>query len=101
MIGCAPHPGSGTWITAGESEGGFSRLIVQFDGRAEFFAPGKEEEVLRCFWAGESEKSIRLDCSSAEDADAGMRYSLVVTGADQAELLQSGKIVARFHRGGE
>jgi hypothetical protein len=101
MTGCAPHPGSGTWITAGESEGGFSKLIVQFDGKAEFFAPGREEEVLRCFWAGGSAKSILLDCNPAEDADARLRYSLAVTGADQAELLQSGKIVARFHRSTE
>jgi len=101
LSGCSPHPGAGTWTTVGEGEGGFFKLVVHFEGRAEFFAPDQEKELLRCFWAGESAESIRLDCTSAQQEDAKLHYSLAVTGADQAQLQQSGKVIAQFRRNGE
>ena len=98
LVGCSPHPGSGTWVATGENEMGFSRLVVQFEGRAEVFASGQEKEMLRCFWAGESAQSIRLGCASVQDADTKLSYSLALTGTDRAQLLQSGNGVAEFRR---
>ncbi|HHH39844.1 MAG TPA: hypothetical protein ENK50_09750 [Sedimenticola sp.] len=97
LSGCGPHPGAGDWIAEGEPVAGYQRLEVNFDGRAEFFAPGSEQAALRCFWAGDSASSIRLDCISAADDSTETRYGFrVLDKGGAGELLLDGKVLGRF-----
>ncbi len=63
---CSPHPGAGHWVPEGANPEGFTGLSVQFDGKAEFYVQDKQEAVLRCFWGGESARTISMDCVVAE-----------------------------------
>ena len=98
LSGCSPHPGAGTWAAAGESRRDFSKLEVQFEARATLYLSGQGKGALRCFWAGKSAESIGLDCNPAGNTGPKRIFSLVVTGEDQAQLMESGKVVAKFQR---
>ena len=101
LSGCTPHPGAGTWVATGENKGGVSRLVAHFEARAEVSLSGQEKGTLRCFWAGRSADSIGLDCNPAGNTGPKRIYSLVVTGEDQARLMQSGQVVAELQRARE
>jgi hypothetical protein len=96
LTGCGPHPGSGAWLADPEPVAGYQRLQVEFDGRAEFFRPGEEAAALRCFWAGDSATSIKMDCISAADDATKFIYSLRVLDDGQGELLLDDKVLGRF-----
>ena len=94
---CAPHPGAGHWVPEGTNPEGFTGLSVQFDGKAEFYAQGREEAVVRCFWGGESAETISMDCVVAENTEIQRRYALNIQ-ADRAELFSGAKMVGVFTR---
>jgi hypothetical protein len=98
LAGCSGHPGAGTWQIEDGLEGGYSRLVVQFDGRAEFFRPGEETAAQRCFWAGESSNSIALQCSDAANPDLERHYRLKVNQRGQGELMQGGRLLGLLQR---
>ena len=97
LAGCSPHPGSGTWL-AEEGARDFTRLSIQFDGRAEFFGEGVETAVERCFWSGDSAEVIQLECVVAANIELKRSYLLQVTGERQALLLRDGDPVGGFRR---
>ena len=88
LTGCSAHPGAGTWIPVAGSDTEYSRIEVRFEGRAEFFLPGRDEAKLRCFWAGDSRNSIALQCTAASNPDEELYYRLRTMGPDSAELLR-------------
>ena len=96
LAGCSGHPGAGTWQFPQGAE--YRRLVVQFDGRAEFFRPGREQPAQRCFWAGDSARSIVLQCQDAERADIEREYRLKVNAAGDAELMLGQRLVAQLRR---
>jgi len=98
LVGCGPHPGAGTWLPLAESESEYTRLEVNFDGKAEFFLTGKEAAELRCFWGGDSARSISMKCSAASNPDVDIHYVLKITDSDRAELLQAGQSVMLMKR---
>ena len=98
LAGCSPHPGSGTWLADDPVGSGYQRLSIQFNGRAEFFHAADGEAVERCFWSGDSDASIRLDCVDAADATRNNQYRLVVIAPRQAQLLRQDNPVGRFSR---
>ena len=98
LAACSPHPGSGIWEAVGENGNGFTKMVIQFNGRVEMFAPDKEKAVIRCFWAGEDAESISMDCVKA-DTDEKLKYGLRVNPTKQtADLLKSGKVVGSFNK---
>ena len=98
LAGCSPHPGAGTWLPLAETESEYTRLEVNFDAKAEFFLAGKEAAELRCFWGGDSARSISMKCSAASNPDVDIHYVLKITGSDRAELLQAGQSVMLMKR---
>ena len=98
LYGCAPHPGTGTWVPIAEVDTVYSRIAVEFNGQAELFIPGREEHLIRCFWSGESANSISMDCISADDTE--IKYTILLQVADDGvgELLQNGAVVGRFSK---
>ncbi len=96
LAACGGHPGAGTWQYTNGGE--YQRLVVQFDGKAEFFRPGQEEPAQRCFWAGDSARSIVLQCVDAANPDLERKYRLKVTADDGGELMQGERLVALLKR---
>jgi len=93
LAGCSAHPAAGTWQIQEGSKSNYARLVVQFDGRAEFFRPNEEEPAERCFWAGESASTIALQCVDAADEEQERQYRLKVTKGGRGELMQDGRLL--------
>lgn len=98
LMGCAPHPATGMWITTSEVNNAFARLEVGYDGWALLYAAGEQEAGRRCFWGGESAKAIAMTCKPAHDMEAEERYHLSVAEDGTAALSRDGAVVARFTR---
>jgi hypothetical protein len=98
LSGCTPHPGSGGWLPLQPNEGNFSRLLVQFDGRAELYRENVEGAVYRCFWAGDSKHALGMRCADAANADIEVRYRLEIAGDGTAGLYQSSRLISRFRK---
>lgn len=98
LAGCSPHPGSGTWIASPENESGFTKIDVQYEGRADIYNATDEESVRHCFWGGMSPKQLALDCTQASDTDNPEHYRLTVTADDTAELTRKQQLIGAFNR---
>ncbi len=93
LTGCSGHPAAGTWLIREGSASPYARLVVQFDGRAEFFRPNQEEPAERCFWAGESADTIGLQCVDAAGGDQERFYRLKVGRGGVGELTRDGRLL--------
>ena len=98
LSGCSPHPGTGTWLPVEGGTTEFSRITVNFNGRAELYTPGSEKEALRCFWGGESSESMQMQCSLAANTDVEYTYRFRVNQSGEAELVLSGQTIGTFYR---
>lgn len=99
LAACSPHPGSGVWLPSGENNSGYSKMVVQFDGRVEFFATDKTDAIARCFWAGEDGQNLSMDCVMADNSEMTFVYYLEVDGSKKtAELKKSGELIGAFSR---
>ena len=98
ITGCSPHPGSGIWIATSENESGFTKIDVQYEGRADIYNATDEAAVRRCFWGGMSPKQLALDCTQASDTDNPEHYRLTVTADDTAELTRKQQLIGAFNR---
>jgi len=96
LSGCSAHPGAGTWASTSENRLKLAKLVVHFEGRAEFLTKDANE-LLRCFWAASDGNTLGLECTAAEDTDTQVPYVLVVD-ADSAILTSSGSPVANLKR---
>ena len=95
---CGPHPSSGEWKGTTGGDNRYSRLKVQFDGKAFLFVPGREDHQVRCFWAGESATIVNMDCMLNDPSERRFSYRLRIIDDRASELLQNGEVLARFHR---
>jgi hypothetical protein len=98
LAGCSPHPGSGIWIAASENELGFTKIDVQYEGRAEIYNATDETAVRRCFWGGMSPKQLALDCVQAADTDIKENYRLTVKADGAAELTHKQQLIGIFRK---
>ena len=98
ITSCSPHPGSGEWVAAGENPRGFTRLVVQFDGKAEFYVQGREAESLRCFWQTSGERRIDLQCAGENASVEERVFQLDIAESGQAKLKESGDVIVRFSK---
>lgn len=96
MAACSPHPGTGVWKTSAHNDLGIDRLIVSFNGRAEFVTRGAKAANWHCFWAGIDKQQIELDCKPSTNPDDKQIFVLTATTAGQAKLMQHTKILAEF-----
>ncbi len=97
LTACSPHPSSGEWESATAQPDNYSRLKVEFDGKAYLFVPEREEHLVRCFWAGESRQIINLNCILNDPSEKRFNYQLRVQG-DHSDLLEKGAVLTRFRR---
>ena len=93
LTGCGGHPAAGTWQIQDGSVSRYARVVVQFDGTAEFFRPDEEEPAERCFWAAESADTIALQCVDAASGQLERHYRLMVSKGGRGELMQDGQLL--------
>lgn len=98
ITGCSPHPGSGIWIAEAENEPGFTKIDVQYEGRADIYNATDEAAVRRCFWGGMSPRQLALDCVQAADTEIKENYRLTVAEDGTAELTRKQQLIGVFNK---
>ena len=90
---CSPHPGAGHWGAMENSGSKFSKIMVEFEGMAELLPADAATQAQRCFWAGNTSDSIKLQCTQDDDTGLEFFYLLTVdsSGAEPIASLTSGK----------
>ena len=96
LSGCSPHPASGNWVSSEDNSANFTKILVHFESRLEIFSGESEKPALYCGWSATSRQNIGIECLRSEDQDVMDVYQLNVEGEDKAELIQNGKVIARF-----
>ena len=97
---CSPHPGAGHWGAIENSGSKFSKLVVEFEGMAELLPADKTAQGQRCFWAGNTSNSIKLQCTQGDDTGLEFLYILTVdtSGAEPVASLASGDMQIGSYR---
>ncbi len=98
LAGCSAHPGAGTWLASDGNTSGYSRLVFEFDGKAEFFAPNEEKSVRRCFWGGESKEIVSLKCIVAANTEVEEHYRFKVTPNGEGILSLGGSDIGLYQK---
>ena len=103
---CSPHSGTGTWETDGNNSLTVSKIIISFEGTADFFSdtikpipkPDKKtnDAFRRCFWGAASENEMQLQCVHADNTDIQESYRFTIIEKDQAQLTQNEQLIALF-----
>lgn len=86
LQGCSPHPGAGHWQAVENSDSKFSKISVEFEGRAELLPADTTAETQRCFWAGKTADSIQLQCTQGDDTGVEFLYLFTVDSSDDEPL---------------
>ena len=102
LIACSPHPGTGVWQAHESNDMGIQRLVVGFDGRAEFQSTRPDSAIWHCFWARLDAESLRLDCTPSTNPVKKKTFVLSTADRDSAKLLdddnQKKQLIATLSR---
>jgi len=102
LSACSPHKGTGVWKATTDNEWGIERLVVGFEGKAEFTSVKKDNAVWHCFWstsansAAVDEKGLSLDCTASTNTDKKEEFFVMVNDQGQAELRHDSVLLATF-----
>lgn len=97
LSSCSPHSGTGVWKANADNEWGITRLVVGFEGRAEFKSTKKNNAVWHCFWtAAGDEKGVDLDCAPSTDTEHKQKFTVTVNDQGFAELRNEATLLATF-----
>ena len=98
LVACSPHPATGVWKATADNELGINRLVVSFEGRAEFKTSKLDNAVWHCFWAAPDKKKLELNCTPSTNPDQNRSFSLNVNDQGLAEFQEKGAVLATFTR---
>jgi len=98
LTACSPHAGTGVWVTEGENVLGLTKIIVAFDGRAEFSSSKPVDAKWHCFWGKADDKALNLDCTPSNNVDQARQFVIFSTGKMSAEFQENGKLIAKLKR---
>ena len=99
LSACSPHPATGVWKSTGDNQYGIDRLVVGFEGRAEFITKKLNNAVWHCFWsASDKKEQLNLDCSASIDPKLKKKFELSVNDQSFSELKENGEVLAIFAR---
>ena len=96
LLACSPHSGSGVWKATEENDYGINRLVVAFEGWAEFTATKQDNAVWHCFWARSSKQETNMECSSSVNPEQKESFILTVSNDGAAELRHDSKLLGLF-----
>jgi len=95
---CSPHPSAGTWQTETDNSLKLSKIVVVFEGTADFFSKQSETAIRRCFWSAATENQIQLQCVHADNTDITETYQLTVAENGQAQLTRDEKLISLLNK---
>lgn len=98
LSACSPHPGSGVWKANAENKEGITKLIVSFEGKAEFVSTNKGNSVWHCFWTIYDKNTLNLDCSPSTNTEEKAHFFLAVDDQGIAKLQRESTVLATFNR---
>lgn len=98
LAACSPHPGTGVWKATADNKMGIERLVVGFEGRAEFVSKKLDNANWHCFWAKVADKKLSLDCTPSTNSDQSKTFILFSVEAGVAELRDESGLLATFKR---
>lgn len=98
LLGCSPHPGTGVWQSSGDNEFGFSKLIIAFEGKAEFTSTKPAKANWHCFWGKKTESSLSLDCTSSTNTDQSRTFIIITKDKMTAEFHEGDKLITTLKR---
>ncbi|MCW9014298.1 MAG: hypothetical protein OQL06_10990 [Gammaproteobacteria bacterium] len=98
IVGCSPHPSSGTWQAVEENAAGLKKMDIHFEPKIEIYAEVSDKPLLECGWWAINKRDIEMECVRLPDTETKERYQFNVTSDDNAQLMQQGDLVARFVR---
>jgi len=98
LSACSPHSASGVWKATQGNEYGISKLVVAFDGRAEFVTPKLDNANWHCFWSAVAEKTAELKCTPSTDTDMEETFKISINADGLAELSHKSKLIAVLMR---
>ena len=88
LVACTPHPGAGVWKSNGDNKMGIERLVVGFDGKAEFVSKQSGNANWHCFWGKLSDNKLSLTCTPSTNPSQKRSFILSTSGKDKAELYE-------------
>ena len=98
LCACSPHPAAGVWTTAEDNSYGITKLVVSFEGRADFVSRKLNNATWHCFWAVTGEQEASLDCTSSLNPEQDESYLLNINDHGFAELRHKSQLVGTFTR---
>lgn len=98
LSACSPHPAAGVWSATQDNAYGISRLVVGFDGRADFVTAKKNNATWHCFWARSGKWEAVLSCTSSLDKDQEERFVLTSSEQGIAQLHHNSQLAGTFKR---
>jgi hypothetical protein len=98
ILACTPHPGTGVWKAISDNEMGISRLIVGFDGRAEFVSKKQDNATWHCFWGKVTDKKLDFECTPSTNPEQKKSFVLSIDDQGLASLYHKANLLATFSR---
>lgn len=98
LAACSPHPTSGEWTAKPGTQPAYSRIKVEYDGKAYLFVPDREDHQVRCFWAGADRATINMDCIINDPSEQRFFFQLRIEGSSLSTLLSNGQILGHYQR---
>ena len=94
LSACTPHPASGVWKTTEDNDYGVSKLVVGFDGRANFETQKLNNASWHCFWSATNTQETVLNCTPSTNPEQEERFTLTINNQGMAELRHNTQLVA-------
>ncbi|MBN4063437.1 hypothetical protein JYT79_01510 [Cardiobacterium sp. AH-315-I02] len=98
LSACSPHPAAGVWKATEDNAYGISRLVVGFDGRADFVTRKLNNATWHCFWTTSGKQEATLGCTSSLNTEQEERFILSVNEQGFAQLQHKSQIAGTFQQ---
>jgi len=98
LSACSPHPAAGVWKTTEDNSYGITKLVLSFEGRADFVTTRLDNATWHCFWAVTAKQEASLDCTSSLNPDQEESFLLTINDQGLAELRHKSQLIGSFTR---
>lgn len=98
LTACSGHPSAGKWVAVDSNEVPYTRISVDFDGKAAIYPADQQSPTLNCYWQASSAETIDIQCGSSDQEEGTLLYTLEVSEQNLAILKYEDTVVGQFNR---
>lgn len=98
LSACSPHPAAGVWKSTEDNDYGITKLVLSFEGRADFVTGKLNNATWHCFWANTGKQEASLDCTSSLNPEQEEAFFLTINDQGLAQLRHQSRLVGSFTR---